>query len=77
MQSFDLVMLFPSLNLIILHVVDSVEQVVGNIFYVDPVQGELLVEFMRLPPEGELLVLETARHFGNSDKLTAFHYAFI
>jgi hypothetical protein len=74
-QSLDLVMLFPSLKIYCLHVVNSVQKVVGNVFDVDTLQGELLVEFVTLPPEGELLVLKAACHFCYPDKLSALHHA--
>jgi hypothetical protein len=58
-----------------LHIVNSIQKVVRHIFDVNPLQSELLIKFVRLPPEREFLILKTRSHFGYSYKLSTFHYA--
>ena len=54
------------------HVVDLLEEFIGDILDEDPLEGELAFPFVGLPPIREILILDAGDHFGDSDELSAF-----
>jgi len=53
---------------------DAAQLFVGDVLDVDPLELELLVEFMRLPPKVELLVDELGGHPRHAHELAALHH---